>query len=138
MLTPILAIVIGVTAPAALAWRWGPPEGRWALADVFAVFAMFVGVSGLCGSAFAKLWGSSWVPETIDLLPGLAGTALSSVAVAALILRRASPGPLGLGLSEAWAWGVALAGIPAFLVVSAAYEAALSDTTCHIPASAIK
>ena len=118
---PILALALGVTAAATLAWQWGPPRYRWSLVDVFSAFALFVGLSGLCGSALARLWGGSWVPQATELLPGLVGTAIASVLVSAMILRRARRGALGVRLAAGWAWGVGLAGIPAFLLVSAAW-----------------
>lgn len=121
MLAAVVALWFGLAAAGALAWRWGPPRPRWSLADVFAAFALFVGLAGLSGSAFARVWGGEWVPDTTDLVPGLAGTAMASVAVSVVILRRALPDPLGLRTAEPWAWGWAVAGIPAFLAVSAAW-----------------
>ena len=61
------------------------------------------------------------MPAPDDLLPGVLGTAHSSMLVCVLVLRRAAPGALGLGPGPRWAWGAALAAVPMFLALSATW-----------------
>ncbi len=125
MLTAVAMLLGGVGAASILAWRWGPPQDHWPLTSVFSAFAMFLGLAGLAGSAFARMWLGEWVPESTDLVPGVAGTALASAAVSVAVLRRARLSPLGFRQAPTWAWGWAVAGIPAFLAVSAAWATAI-------------
>ena len=125
MIGSVALLLGGLSASGILAWRWGPPQEHWPLTSVFSAFAIFVGLAGLAGSAFARMWSGEWVPDTTDLVPGLAGTALASVAVSVVVLRRARLQPLGFQHAPTWAWGWSVAGIPAFLTVSAAWATAI-------------